>query len=140
MRVLRRPRSSSSALRKRRLEAGVDVMLTAKGLSTEQKRRKNKRMIERLSESMVGLTEMLKKMRDMAKEGYEARQISLKLSLHRTGKKVSAKKSTLSAPEQAKQKLRISFLRRKAQAKKASPEIRVEPENHCEDSSVSLPS
>ena len=47
--------------KRRRLEVGVDVMLTAQGLSTEQKRRKNKRRIERLSASKVGTKEKLKK-------------------------------------------------------------------------------
>ena len=101
--------------KKRRLEAGVDVMLTSQGPSTEQKRRKNKRRIERMDERKVGLKDNLKKMKEMAEEGDEARQNSLTLIIPRTGK--SAKKSKLSAPEKAKQKLRISFLRRKAQAK-----------------------
>ena len=89
---------------------------------------------------MMGVTE----------EGYEARQIGLKLIAPRMGKKVSAKKSKLSVPEKARQMLRISFLRRKAQAKakaqgkakanaKASPENSVEPEDRWEDSSVFSP-
>ena len=86
----------------------------------------------------------------MTEEGYEARQIGLKLIVPRMGKKVSAKKSKLSVTEKTKQKLRISFLRRKAQAKakaqgkakakaKASPENSVEPEDRWEDSSVFSP-
>ena len=84
-------------------------------------------------------------MREMAEEGFEAKQIGLKLIAPRMGKKVSAKKSKLSVPEKARQKLRISFLRRKVQAKataqgkakaKASPDNSVEPEDHWEDSSV----
>ena len=92
-----------------------------------------------MDERKVGLKDNLKKMKEMAEEGDEARQNSLTLIIPRTGK--SAKKSKLSAPEKAKQKLRISFLRRKAQAKakaKASPENSVEPEDRWDDSSVLL--
>ena len=49
--------------KKRRIEAGVDVMLTSQGLSTEQRRWKRKRRIERMGERKVGVNDTLKKMR-----------------------------------------------------------------------------
>ena len=71
--------------KKRRLEAGVDVMLTSQGPSTEQKRLKNKRRIERMDERKAGVKDTVKKMREMAEEGFEARQIGLKLIVPRMG-------------------------------------------------------
>ena len=41
--------------KKRRIEAGVDVMLTSQCLSTDQMRRKNQRRIERMSEQKKGV-------------------------------------------------------------------------------------
>ena len=62
------------------------------------------------------MADTVQKMREMAKEGYEPKQIGLKLIRPRMGRKVSAKKIKVSVAEKAKQKLRISLLRKKAQA------------------------
>ena len=88
--------------KKRRLEAGVDPMMSKQGPSIEQRRQKNKRRIERMDEMMNGVKDSLKKMRDMAEEGYEPRQIGMKLITPRAGRKMSAKKRKLSASEKAK--------------------------------------
>ena len=69
----------------------------------------------------VGVNDTLNKMMEMGEEGYEARQIGLKLIVLRTGKQVSAKTSKLSALGEATQQLRILFLRRKAQSKVEAP-------------------
>ena len=49
--------------KKRRIEAGVDVMLTSQGLSAEQKRRRGQRRIERMNAQRKGVKDTLVKMR-----------------------------------------------------------------------------
>ena len=77
--------------KQKRLQAGIDVMLSRQGLGPEQRRLKNKRRLERMSESKAGVTDSLKKFRQMTDEGYTARQISLKLIIPRTGRNVRAR-------------------------------------------------
>ena len=104
--------------KKRRLEAGLDPMLSKQGPSVEQRRKKNKRRIERISEMRDGVNGSVINMREMAAEGYDPRQIGLRMIIPRVGRKLSAKKRKLSAQEKAKQHLRMTMLRRmKAQAK-----------------------
>ena len=55
--------------KKRRLEAGLDPMLSKQGPSVEQRRKKNKRRIERISEMRDGVKGSVIKMREMAAEG-----------------------------------------------------------------------
>ena len=49
--------------KKRRIEAGLDVMLTSQGLSDEQKRRRGQRRIERMNAQRKGVKDTLEKMR-----------------------------------------------------------------------------
>ena len=49
--------------KKRRIEAGLDVMLTSQGLSNEQKRRRGQRRIERMNAQRKGVKDTLVKMR-----------------------------------------------------------------------------
>ena len=49
--------------KKRRIEAGLDVMLTSQGLSHEQKRRRGQRRIERMNAQRKGVKDALVKMR-----------------------------------------------------------------------------
>ena len=49
--------------KKRRIEAGLDVMLTSQGLSHEQKRRRGQRRIERMNAQRKGVKDTLVKMR-----------------------------------------------------------------------------
>ena len=85
-------------------------------------------------------------LREMAAEGYDARQIGLRLIVPQMGKKVSAKQRKLSVAEKAKHKLRSSFLRRKAKAKakaqgkaKAKAKAKASPENSVELEEVAEP-
>jgi hypothetical protein len=75
-------------------------------------------------------------MREMAAEGYDARQIGLKMIIPRVGRKLSAKKRKLSPSEKAKQNLLKAMMRKKAKAKakaKASPENSAEIEAPWKD-------
>ena len=122
--------------KKRRLEAGLDPMLSKQGPSVEQRRKKNKRRIERISEMNDGVKGSLITMREMAAEGYDARQIGLRMIIPRVGRKLSAKKRKLSASEKAKQNLLKAMMRKKAKAKakaKASPENSAEIEAPWKD-------
>ena len=65
--------------KKRRRAVGVGPMLSNQGPSIEQMRQKNKRRIERMDEMRNGVKDSVKKMREMAEEGYEPRQIGMKL-------------------------------------------------------------
>ena len=49
--------------KKRRIAAGLDVMLTSQGLSHEQKRRRGQRRIERMNAQRKGVKDTLVKMR-----------------------------------------------------------------------------
>ena len=49
--------------KKRRIEAGLDVMLTSQGLSNEQKIRRGQRRIERMNAQRKGVKDTLVKMR-----------------------------------------------------------------------------
>ena len=51
--------------KKRRLEAGIDVMLTSQGLSAEKRKQRNLRRIQRLKESKEGVQESIQEMRAM---------------------------------------------------------------------------
>ena len=122
--------------KKRRLEAGLDPMLSKQGPSVEQRRKKNKRRIERISEMNDGVKGSLITMREMAAEGDDARQIGLRMIIPRAGRKLSAKKRKLSASEKAKQNLLKAMMRKKAKAKakaKASPENSAEIEAPWKD-------
>ena len=131
--------------KKRRLEAGLDPMLSKQGPSVEQRRKKNKRRVERISEMRDGVKGSVIKMREMAEEGYEPRHIGMKLIIPRAGRKMSAKKRKLSASEEANHNLLQAMMRTKAaQAKakakaKASPENSVEPEDRWQGASVCSP-
>ena len=102
--------------KQRRIEAGVDVMLTSQGLTPEQKRVKNCRRIQRMAEKKKGVKDTLEKMRKMNAEGYDNRQIGMSLIVPQMGKKVSAQKRKLSVKEKAKLRLKSNFLRRKTKA------------------------
>ena len=87
----------------RRLEAGLDPMLTSQGLTPEKKRQKAVRRQQRMKESKQGVAEKIQDMREMEKEGYGAQQIGLKLILPQMGRrKVSVK--TLNRKMSLKQK------------------------------------
>ena len=114
-------------------------------------------MIEMIVGLSKGVRAGMDKMRAMAAEGYDTRQIGLKLIVPQMGKKVSANQTKLSAAEKAKQKLSKALMMRKAQAKakaqgkakakakaKASPENSVdvdevaEPQYQCQDSIINI--
>ena len=103
--------------KQRRIEAGVDPMLSSQGLNPEQRRRKNKRRIDRNAELKKGVRAGMDKMRAMAEEGYDSRQIALSLITPQMGKKVREKQTTLSPKEKAKQQMRRVLMRNKAQEK-----------------------
>ena len=122
--------------KKRRLEAGLDPMLSKQGPSVEQRRKKNKRRIERISEMNDGVKGSLITMRERAAESYGARHIGLRMIIPRVGRKLSAKKRKLSASEKAKQTFLKAMMRKKAKAKakaKASPENSAEIEAPLKD-------
>ena len=122
--------------KKKRIEAGIDVMLSSQGLSFEQRRKNNKRRLERMEERKKGVKDTVEKMRHMAEAGYDSRQIAMSLIVPQMGKKVRAHQRKLSAAQKAKHKLRSAFLRKKAAAKakaKAKLEEAAEPEECWED-------
>ena len=67
--------------KQRRIQAGVDPMLSNQGLNPEQRRLKNKRRNDRIAGLKKGVRAGMDKMRAMAEEGYDARQIGLRLSV-----------------------------------------------------------
>ena len=78
-----------------------------------------------ISEMRDGVKGSVIKMREMAEEGYDPRQIGVRMITPRVGRKSSAKKRKLSASEKAKLNLLKAMVRKKAKAKakaKASPE------------------
>ena len=75
----------------------------------------------------------------MADEGYNARQIAMKLIVPQMGKKVSGKRRKLTPKQKAQHKLRSQVVRRKAAAKakaeakaKAKAKAKASPENSVE--------
>ena len=92
-----------------------------------------------MSEKKKGVKDTVEKMREMSAQGYDARQIGLSLIVPQCGNKVNAQRRRLSAAEKANQKLRSTFLRRKAKAKakaqgkaKAKAKAKASPENSVE--------
>ena len=136
--------------KKRRIEAGVDPMLSNQGLNPEQRRLKTKMRIERIGDLKNGVRSGLEKMRAMAAEGYDTRQIGLRLIVPQMGKKVRAQQRKLSVQEKAKDRISKALVRRKAtkaEAKakakakakamaKVSPEDSVELEEAAEEACV----
>ena len=55
--------------KKRRLEAGIDLMLTSQGPTAEKRKERNKRRIQRMNERKAGVKETIGKMRDLEAEG-----------------------------------------------------------------------
>ena len=91
-------------------------------------------------------------LRQMAAEGYDARQLGMRLIVPQMGKKVRAQQRKLSVQEKAKQRISKALVRRKATKAKAeakakakakakamakvSPEDSVELEEAAEDTCV----
>ena len=88
--------------------------------------------IERMDELRNGVNDSLKKMREMAEEGYEPRQIGMKLIIPRAGRKMSAKKRKLSASEKANHNVLKAMMRNKAAQAKAKAKAKASPENSAE--------
>ena len=105
--------------KQRRIQAGIDPMLTSQGLNAEQRRQRNKRRCERMEERRKGVKATVEKMRQMSAEGYEPRQIAMSMIKPQMGKKVTTKRKKLSAAEKAKQKLQQTLVRRKNARAKA---------------------
>ncbi len=55
--------------KKRRLDAGIDVMLTSQAPTAEKKKQRAKRRVERLRERKAGVQESLAEMQKMTEEG-----------------------------------------------------------------------
>ena len=98
-------------------------------------RLKDKRRIDRMDDMKAGVTYALKKMMEMAEEGYEPRPISMQLIIPRMGKQMRAHKRELSAHEKAKHKLMMMMMMmmmmRKAQAK-AKAKAKASPDNSAD--------
>ena len=137
--------------KQQRIKAGIDPMLTRQGLTPEERRLKNKRRIQRLEEKKKCVTETLEKMRQLQAEGYDARQIAMRLITPHMGKKVSTQRRKLSIQEKAKNRVSQGLVRRKAAKAKAeakakakakakamakSPEDSVELEEAAEEACV----
>ena len=118
--------------KQRRIEAGLDPMLTSQGLSVEQRRQRNKRRCERMEVRRKGVKASVEKMRQMSEQGYDARQIGLSLIKPLMGKKVTTKRRKQSAAEKAKQKLTVALVRRKANAKKAREKAKAKAQARAE--------
>ena len=106
----------------RRLEAGIDKMLTSQGPSLEKRKARNLRRIERMKQSAVQVEQSLNEMRAMEEEGYEASQIGLKLIVPHQGKKVSLRslsrrRLTMKQKTQQKMKQKVSKQLEAAKAK-----------------------
>ena len=125
--------------KKRRIEAGVDPMLSRQGLLPEERRKTKQRRIQNMDEKNSSVKESVKQMRLMADEGYNTRQIGMKLIVPQMGKKVSGKRRRLTPKQKANQKLRSAVVKRKAAAKakaeakaKAKAKAKASPENSGE--------
>ena len=105
--------------KKQRERAGIDVMLSTQGPTSEQRRLKNKRRLERISEQKGGVKASLEKMRQMSDQGYDTRQIGLSLIKPCMGRRMRSKKIKMSFQEKVKQVVRNKHLRKKAAEAKA---------------------
>ena len=131
--------------KRRRLEAGLDVMLTAQGPTPEKRKERAARRIERLSERREGVKAGILKMRALEAEGYDARQIALQVIAPHVGRRVSAKalSKKMSVSEKTRRRLKFSLAKRKSKAKakaEATSKTEAKAKNNAEAKVKAKPS
>ena len=91
-----------------------------------------------MEEKTKGVQGTVEKMRAMAADGYDARQISLKLITPKMGKKKGTTQKKLSPAEKAKKKLQSAFLRKKAAKAKSKAKAKAKAKGEASAKAIDV--